>query len=134
MKSDDGVILIEMLVSVVVVGSIVFLILHLVIMISSAVYYDQKQVKLLQVSSLIYDDIADGIKSDTVDQCFVIEQNTRLVKYCFTDHNLVRTVDAQGYERLINHADGRFTSGKTINLELNQAPNSPLPIWSSYEG
>lgn len=133
LKSSPGVILIEMLVSVAVVGVIVLLILNLLLLISSAISYDQLISKVMQTTSLMTTDIAQAVSVEVTTSCMVINQNVDEVKYCIED-DLTRTVNDAGYERLVSNFDGKYIDGDVIYLDVKTAGNEmKVPIWSNDE-
>lgn len=133
LKYDDGVILIEMLVSIIIIGTITLLLANLISSLYKANEYDKLYTKQLQVSSLMYDDFLSASEIRLEEQCLIIDGG-RKIEYCFENNQLVRTVDNLGYERLIANANGKFVIDTGIYLEFeNQDKKIRLPLWSEYE-
>lgn len=133
LKYNQGVVLIEMLVSVVVVGSIVLLILNLMLLISSAVSYDQLISKIQQTTSLMTTDFYQATNIESNGNCLTINQKNDVVDYCI-NQDLTRTVNGSGYERLISNVEARYVDDGIIYLEVKVSGNElKVPIWSSNE-
>lgn len=134
LKSNQGVVLIEMLISLVVISFIVLLLLNLMQVVTATIEYEQITTKIIQVSSLISEDILSATQVGVVGQCLNIDTSQHQINYCVKDRVLIRSVDHQGYERLISNSGLEFIAGNVIELKLTVAESPILiPIWSGDE-
>lgn len=110
------------------------LLTNLLTLITTTSYEERIFTKELQVSSLIYRDITDGQSTKVDNGCLLISDNNDQIEYCFTTNGLVRTVNDQGYERLISDVTGAFTANQLIELQIDYNQQLiTLPIWSNDE-
>ncbi len=132
--SKQGIVLIEMLFSLVVISFIMLLLINLLSLVTKTIEYEHISTKLLQVSSLIDNDLLDATKINLNGQCLEIMTTPDLVSYCITGQNLVRTVNHQGYERILSNPGLSYTNDGVIRIESEVGANKvTVPIWSSYE-
>ncbi len=128
--SNAGVILIEMLMSVMVIGCIIILMLNMINAISYIGSADEKIIRASRLGAIINSDLNDALTVDVTNQCLQIPQNERLVTYCDDGHDLIREVDGKGYERIISDVDGQFIMGEYIYYRFEIADrNVTIPIW-----
>lgn len=133
-KSNDGVVLIEMLVSLVVISFIMLLLLNLMQVVTATIKYEQVTTKLIQVSTLISDDILSSTKIEMIGQCLNVDTSQQQINYCIKDQVLVRSVDHQGYERLITNPGLEFVDGNVIELKITiDGMEVDVPIWGKNE-
>lgn len=133
-KFDEGVVLIEMLISMVVISFIMLLLSNLMLVVTASIDYEQISTKVIQITSLIYDDILDATKIYNYNQCLLIESNEDKISYCIIDNSLIRKVNNQGYERLLTNQGLEFIDDGYIQLQATIGGNQILiPIWRYNE-
>lgn len=130
MKSNDGFILIELLLAVWIVGCIFYLLLILMSNLNEKVNYERATNKVMQVDSLITEDLLNGTKVEVSNECLDINLHKDIVNYCFTNKELVRKVNDQGYERIVDNVDGKFYYSTIIYMHMEVDEHSiEIPIW-----
>lgn len=131
-KSKQGVVLIEMLMSLIVVSFIMLLLLSLMSVIGTGIDYQRVESKLLQVSGLMIDDLAQAIKLEVTPSCLKINQNDDVITYCIKGDKMIRQVNGQGYERMLTDVDVQFKIGEIIYLQFKIGEQThEIPIWSN---
>lgn len=133
-KSNGGVVLIEMLMSLVVISFIMLLLLNLMLIVTETISYEQINTKAIQVTSLVYDDILNARKITSSDQCLLIAVNQDAISYCIVEDSLIRKVNNQGYERLLTNSGLKFINDGYLQLQLTIGDNEiGIPIWGLDE-
>lgn len=132
-KSDNGVILIEMLISLIVLSVVMFMILSLLELAVSTIEYEHFATKLLQVSSMMTNDISTALAVTSDTKCLYVTKTEGETTYCFDNTSLIRQVDNSGYENVINDVQGTFKEEGQIIMEISkQGHMVDVPIWSNY--
>ncbi len=131
-SSNSGVVLIEMLMSVMVIGCVIILMLNMINAISYIGSADEKLIRASRLGAIINTDLSAALTVDVTSQCLQITQNERFVTYCNVDGDLIREVDGKGYERIISEVDGQFIIGDYIYYRFDVADrNVTIPIWTA---
>lgn len=131
-KYNDGVILIEMLISLVVLSAVMFMILSLLTMAVSTIEYEHFATKSLQLSSMITTDLTFATEVTYTSDCVFITKTEEQTSYCFENSNLVRRVDDSGYEQIATGVNGEFKGEVIIEMRLERNGRAiEIPIWST---
>ncbi len=133
-ESDQGVILIEVLISFMVISFILFMMLAMIQSVSKLGEFDPKLIKSMRLSSIINSDIVEANMMGLKSECLIIYQNSREISYCNRDGDLYREVEGKGYERILTDFNGKFIMGEFIYYQF-ELENSriTIPIWSKNE-
>lgn len=127
-RYDQGVVLIELLMSIVVISFIVFLLLNLMILTNTFMGEDRLFSKQLQLSTVIYQDILKATEIMVDDSCLTIEQNQDRVTYCQVNQDFVRKVNNKGFERVVSDSKVEVIDNQIIWLKVDD--KFKIPIWS----
>lgn len=131
-KFDSGVVLIEMLMSLIVISFIMLLLLALTSLVSSTVNYEQTFNKALQVSTLMIGDISSGVEVELSGSCLQITENVDIVTYCIEGDEMIRRVNGKGYERVVSNAELSFDFNQIIYLKVKASDlELSIPLWST---
>lgn len=131
-KSNSGIVLIEMLMSIVVVSFIMMLLMSLMTMIATSISKEHVDSKTLQISGLIIDDLVDSIDVTTTSECIIINQNKDTVTYCIEGEKMIRRVNGKGYERVLNEVNIKLQNNGVITLVFTTGNTSTeIPLWSN---
>lgn len=126
-----GVVLIEMLMSLIVISFIMLLLLSLMTLVTTSSEYERMDSKVMQVSGLIIDDLMEAVEVTANSQCMEIKKNREVVTYCIEGDKMIRRVNGTGYERLLNNADVKYQIGDDIALNFKVGANEvDVPLWS----
>lgn len=131
LKYNDGIILIEMLMSILVISFIMLLMLDLLTLTSTSVDKDVGFTKELQISSIIYQDLIDASKVEADEDCLYFTENDEQISYCINDTELIRKVDNQGYERIASNLEIEIKTKPIVYLRINDYFN--IPVWGENE-
>ncbi len=130
--SDDGIILIEMLVALIVVSSIMYLLLAFVYMVVNIASFEHVFTKQIQINTLMNNDILNASAINLEQDCLLIQNQDYEVEYCIKEDNLIRSIDNKGYENIISDTKMKFLDEPFIALELtNNNANYIIPIWTN---
>lgn len=131
-KYKRGVVLIEMLMSLIVVSVIMLLLLSLMTEVTKMIDYQRIQSKLMQVSGLMIDDVLSAVNVDATSSCLLLEQTDDEITYCIEGDKMIRRVNGKGYERLLTSVDIKFQTGEIIYLQfMIGEKTSEIPLWST---
>ncbi len=133
-KYNQGVILIEMLISLVVLSAVMFMILSLLTLAVGTIKYEHFATKSLQISSLITNDLSSSKSVEYTTDCIYITKAQEQTSYCFENSNLVRQVNGLGYEQIATDVNGEFKGDEVITMKLvGEETVIEIPIWSNYK-
>lgn len=131
-KSNSGIVLIEMLMSIVVISFIMMLVMSLMTMITTSISKEHVDSKTLQISGLIMDDLIDSIDVTTTSECIIINQNKDTVTYCIEGEKMIRRVNGKGYERVLNEVNVKLQNKGVITLVFTtDNTKTDIPLWST---
>lgn len=129
----SGVILVEMLVNIIVIGCILTVALNLMTISLTTIGQERVYTKQLQINTFIQDDSLLATDIKVINKCLEIDTNDQVIQYCFKGDDFIRTSNGTGYERLISNVEGEFVNEKIISIKLKDGKvKYILPIWSKY--
>lgn len=130
-KYKRGVVLIEMLMSLIVISFIMLLLLSLMTLVTTSSEYERIDSKVMQVSGLIIDDLMEATQVSATSECMEIKKNSDVITYCIEGDKMIRRVNGSGYERLIDNVDVKYNGGRDIVLNFQVGANKiEVPLWS----
>lgn len=129
----SGVILVEMLVNIIVIGCILTVALNLMTISLTTIGQERVYAKQLQTNTFIQADLIAATDIKVINKCLEIDTNDQVIQYCFKGDDFIRTSNGTGYERLISNVEGEFVNEKIISIKLKDGKvKYALPIWSKY--
>lgn len=127
----SGVILVEMLVNIIVIGCILTVALNLMTISLTTIDQERVYAKQLQIDTFILDDLLVATDIKVTKKCLEINTNDEVIQYCFKGDDFIRTSNGSGFERLISNIEGEFVNEKIISIKLKDGKTKYLlPIWS----
>lgn len=131
MNFKSGVILVEMLVNIIVIGCILTVALNLMTISLTTIDQERVYAKQLQIDTFILDDLLVATDIKVTKKCLEINTNDEVIQYCFKGDDFIRTSNGSGFERLISNIEGEFVNEKIISIKLKDGKTKYLlPIWS----
>ncbi len=122
--SKQGIILIEMLISIFVISIILLMIMNFISLFTNDIIDERLLIKRLQLDPILISDYERATNVELSDQCLIIDQNDNKISYCADQTGLTRKVNDAGYERIISGINVKYLNGDVITISLNSEGDS----------